>query len=136
MIGNPNITLAAIRALMDTNSSHNNEFLYTNTPSTEATPISHNARTFYLQPRSISVLIVQAPTELNTQHIYALNASGNPPSGLIPLAVDNKIKHKYPNALNIPIHNTEFGRICIARATVLSILNPIEIEIIDVIYIS
>ena len=38
-------------------------------------PIIHNVGAFYLQPRSIPVITVQMPTELNTQHIYALDTS-------------------------------------------------------------
>ena len=59
-------------------------------------PIICNAGAFYLQPRSISVITVHTPPELNVQHVYALDASHDLPLGLIPIAVDHKINHKHP----------------------------------------
>ena len=52
--------------------------------------------------------MVQAPTELDTQHIYTLNTSDDNTLDLIPLAADHKINHKYPKLLNIPILNTAY----------------------------
>ena len=99
-------------------------------------PIIHNAGTFYLQPRSISVKTVQTPSELNTQHIYAFNASNNLPLGIIPSAVNHKISHKYPKSLSLPVLNTAYDRVCIPRATVFGTLNLIEIESTEVSNIS
>ena len=95
--------------------------------STDSKPITCNVGAFYLQPRSISVIMIQTPTDLNTQCIYALNTS---------LAVYHKINHKYPKSLSIPILNTTYNRVCIPRATVFSTLNPIEIESTEVSNIS
>ena len=38
-------------------------------------PIVQTAEEFYLQPRSVSVITVQAPTELKPQHKYELTTS-------------------------------------------------------------
>ena len=48
----------------------------------------------YLQPRVISIIIVQTITVLDTQHIYALDASDNLTLGIIPLVIDYKTDHK------------------------------------------
>ena len=64
-------------------------------------PIVENAGALQLPLRSISVTAIQAPTELNTQHIYQLNASDDLPLGLILLAVNQRIHHKYTELLNI-----------------------------------
>ena len=50
-----------------------------------------------LPPRSISIISVQAPTKLNTRHLYRLDATDNLPSGIIPLAVDHKLITSIPN---------------------------------------
>ena len=105
-------------------------------PSTNTEPIIHNAGTFYLQPRNISVVSVQAPTELNTQHIYALDYSEDLPLSLIPLVVDHKIHHKYPKLPSIPILNTAYDRVHVPRATVFGALDPIEIESTEISSIS
>ena len=34
--------------------------------------------------------------KLDTKHLYKLGATDDLPSGIIPLAVDQKIDHKYP----------------------------------------
>ena len=89
-------------------------------------PIICKTGTYYLQPGSISVIMVQTPIELDTQHIYDLNASNDLPLGVIFLVVDDKIDHKYPKSLRIPILKTPYDRVYISRATVTSILNPSE----------
>ena len=86
--------------------THNNKFLSTYTASSNMEPIIKNAETLKLPPRSISITSVQAPTELNTKHIYKLNPADDP-SGIISLAVDHKIDHKYPKLLKILFLNTE-----------------------------
>ena len=60
-----------------------------------------NTGSFNLQPKSISVITVQTPTELNTKHTYAFDASDDLPLGHIPLSVVHKINHKYQKSLNI-----------------------------------
>ena len=81
-----------------------------------------------MQPTSILVITVQTPNELNTQHIYALNAGDDLLLGLIPLAVNHKINTKYQKLLSILILNTAYDRSCIPRATVFGMLNPVEIK--------
>ena len=76
--------------------THNNKYLHTSTSSAESKPIICIAGALYLQPRSISLIMVQTPVELDTEDIYTLNASDNLPSGIFPLAVDFKNDHKYP----------------------------------------
>ena len=71
--------------------------------------------------------MVQA-TESDTQHIYTFDTSDDLPLGLILLAVDHKIDHKYPKSLSIPMLNTAYNRVHIPRATLISTLNPVEIE--------
>ena len=65
-----------------------------------------------------------------------LDASDDLPLGIIPLVVDQKINHKYPKLLSIPILNITCNRVHIPRATVFGMLNPIEIESIEVSNIS
>ena len=103
---------------------------------TDKETIIHNAGAFYLQSRGISVTTVHTPTEVNTQHIYALDASDDLPSGLIPLVVDHFINHTYPKSLSILTPNTKYDRVCIPKATVFSMLNSNEIEITEVSNIS
>ena len=88
-----------------------NKYLGFSMPSTDSKQIIHNAGAFYLPPRSILVVNIQTPTELDTQHIYTLDTSDDLPLGLIPLAVDHKINHIYPKLLSIPILNTAYDRV-------------------------
>ena len=81
--------------------THNS--ICTSTVSSKQEPIKQNWGALQFPPRSTSVIAVQTPTELNTKHIYQLNASEDLPSGIIPLAVDHRIDHKYPKLLNIPL---------------------------------
>ena len=78
-------------------------------------PIIQNTGALQLPLRSISVIEVQAPTEINAQHIYQLNPSDDLLSDIIALAVNHKIHHKYPRLLNISLHNTEYDRVHIPR---------------------
>ena len=59
--------------------THSNKYLCTSISSTESNPIICNAEAFYLQPRSISVIMVQTSTELDTQQIYTPDASDDLP---------------------------------------------------------
>ena len=52
--------------------------------------------------------MVQTLTELDTQQIYTLDARDDLPLGLIPLVVDHKTDHKYPQLLCVPILNTVY----------------------------
>ena len=58
------------------------------------------------------------------------------PLGLIPLAVDHKINHKYQRLLSIPTLNTACDRVNIPKATVISTLNPVETESTEISNIS
>ena len=91
-------------------------------------PIIQNAGVLQIPPKSISILPVQVPTELNTKHIYQLNASNDQPSSIITLAVDHSMHHKYAKLLNIPLPNTKYDTFHIPRKTMLGILNPIDSE--------
>ena len=82
----------------------------------------------YLKPRNISVIMVKAPTELDTQHIYTLITSDDLPLGLILLADDHKIDHKYSKSLCIPILNTAYHKVHISRTTGIGALHPVEVE--------
>ena len=82
-------------------------------------PTVQNAGALELPSRSISVIAVQAPTELNTQHIYQLNASDDLLSGIIPLAVNHRIHEKYQKMLEIFLLNTEHDTIHILRKTII-----------------
>ena len=76
-----------------------NKYLCTSPSSVELKPIIHNPGAFYLKPRSMSVIMVQAPTEFDKQHIYTINSSDDLPLGLIPLAINHEIDHKYPKSM-------------------------------------
>ena len=93
-------------------------------------PIVQNAGALKLPPRSISVISVKAPIKLNTKHINPVNATDDLLSGIIPLAVDHKMDHKYLKLLKIPLFNTEHHTKYIQRKTIIGILQPIEIEIL------
>ena len=75
---------------------------------------------------------VPAPTELKTQHIYEFSTSDAFPLDPIPLAVDHRINHKYPNLINLPILSMAHRRLDIPRSTVFVTLKPIEIENADI----
>ena len=62
--------------------THNNTYLCTCIPSTTIKPLVQNV--FYLQPRGVSIITVQAPTELKPQYIYGFSTSDDLPLGLIP----------------------------------------------------
>ena len=79
--------------------THNNTYLCTNIALTITKPMDLNAGTFCLHPRGISIITVQAPTELHLRTYYKLRPSNDLPSELIPLAVDHKINHKYTKLL-------------------------------------
>ena len=81
-----------------------------------------------MSPRSISVLSVQAPTELDTKCFYQLDAADHLLSDFIPLTVDRKIDHKYLKFLKMALHNTEHKTVHIPRKTVIRNLQPIEVE--------
>ena len=64
-----------------------------------------------LPPRNVSIISVQAPMDLNTRHLYQLNATDNLPPGIIPMAVDLKIDHKYPKLLCITLLSMEYNTV-------------------------
>ena len=78
-------------------------FLCTSTASSNTAPIVQNSRTFMLPPGIISVISVQAPTELDTKHLCQLDAIGDLASGIIPLALDHKIELQYHKLLKTPL---------------------------------
>ena len=84
---------------------HNINYLYTSIALKVTKPIIWNAGAFYLQSRSVSVITIQAPRELDPQHIYELTFSDDLPYGLISLSVDHKVKYEYPKLLSIPVLN-------------------------------
>ena len=89
-----------------------------------------------MQPaRSISVILVQAWIKLNTKHLYQLDAADNSPLGIITLAADHKINHKYPKLLKIPLLNMEHNTVQIARRTVRGKLQPLDVTDLEVINI-
>ena len=87
-------------------------------PSSNTEPTIQNSGAFILQPRSISIISVQGATELNTWHLYQLNAADDLPSGNIPLAVDHKIGHKYPKLLKITLLHTKHNTLHIWRKNI------------------
>ena len=68
-----------------------------------------------LSPRSVSVISVKAPTQLNTRHLYQLDTTDKLPLGIIPMALDHKINHKYPKLLRIPLLSTENNTVQIPK---------------------
>ena len=93
-------------------------------------PIVQNSGTFALPPRSISVISAQAPTELDTKHLYQLDAT-DLTSGIIPLVMDHEIDHKYLKLLKIPLLSREHLVVHIPK-TVIDNLQPIEVEDFEV----
>ena len=108
------------------------QILCTSTELSNMELIIHNAGALHLPLRSISIIPVQAPTKLNTQHIYQLNTSDDLPSTLIPLAADHRIHHKHPKLLSISILNTAYDTVHIPGTTMTGTLYLIEIEDIEV----
>ena len=108
--------------------THNNKFLCTSTASSNMEPIVQNSGALILQPRTISVISGQAPTKVNTKYLYQLYATDDLPSGIIPLAVEHKIDHRYPRLLKIPLFNTKHNAVHIPRKTIIGNLWPIEVE--------
>ena len=107
--------------------THNNNYLCTSKSSTKATkPLVWNTGIFYLQPRSVSIITVQAPTVLKPHHIYKFSASNDLPLGLIPLAVNHKINHNYLKLLSISTLSTVYSRVYVPGSAVLGTLKPIE----------
>ena len=78
-------------------------------------------------PGSVSVISVKAPTKLNPRHLYQMDATNNLPPGIIPLAVDHKIDHKYPKLMHITLLNMEHNTVQIQRKTVTGKLQPIDV---------
>ena len=87
-----------------------------------------NSGAFYLQPRGILIITVQAPTELKPLYTYDHSTSSDLPLGLISLGVDHKINHKYPNLLNKPKLNTVHSRVYISKSVIFGMLKPVQIE--------
>ena len=85
-----------------------------------------------LPDRSVSVISVKAPIELNTRHLYQLDATDNLLSGIIPLAVDHKTGHKYPKLPFILLLNMEQRTVQIWRKTVIGKLHPVDIIYSDI----
>ena len=112
--------------------THNNKYLCTSTASSDAKAIIHNVGALWLQPRSLSVIKVQAPTELDTQHIHQLNASDDLLSYIIPQADGHRIHDKYPKFLSMVILNTAYDAVHIPKTNVIGTWYPIEIENIEV----
>ena len=83
--------------------THDSDHLCISIPPKVTRPFIQTAEAFSLQPRSVSVITVQAQTKEKLQCIYELNMSNDLLDGLTPLAVDHKIDHKYPKQLNIPV---------------------------------
>ena len=115
--------------------THNSKFLCTSTASSNTEPIVQNAGAFTLPPRSISVISIQAATELKTKHLYQLDTVDDLPLGIIPLAMNHKID-KYPKLMKVPLLNTEQDTVHIPRKTVIGSLQPIEVEDFEVSNIS
>ena len=107
--------------------THNNKFLCTSIPSSNTKVIIYNSGSAILPPRSVSVISEKVKTKLNTRYLYQLNATDNLPCGILPLVVDHKIDHKYPNLIRIPLLNTEHNTIQIPRKTVIGQLQPIDV---------
>ena len=59
--------------------THNKKFLCTSIPSSSIKQIIHNSGSAMLPPRNVWVISIKAPTELNTRHIYQLDATANLP---------------------------------------------------------
>ena len=108
--------------------AHHNNYLCTIIALTVTNLMVWNAGAFYLQPSSMSIITIWAPTKLKPQYIYKQSTSDDLLLGLIPLAVHHRINHKYPKLLSIPILNMAYNKIYIPRSTVFNMLKPIEIE--------
>ena len=78
-------------------------------------PIVWNGGALTLPPRRISVISVQAPTELNMKHLYQLYTANDPLTGIIILAVNHKIYHKCPKSPKVSLPNRDHDTIHIPR---------------------
>ena len=106
-------------------------FLCTSTASSSLEPIVGNAGELTLPTRGISIILVEAPTELNTNHLYQLNAIADLLSGIASLAVDHRIDHMYSYLLKISLLNMEHDTIHISRKTFIGKLQSIDIKNIE-----
>ena len=91
--------------------TNNSNYLCTSILSKVTKHIIWNAGAFYLKARSVSSITDQATIALKPKHICGFNAHDDLPDGLIPLAVEHMVNHKYPNLLWIPVpiqHTTRF----------------------------
>ena len=111
--------------------THNNMLLCTRTASSNKEPIRQNVGAHKLPPRSISIISVQVPIELNIKHLYKLNTPDDILSGIIPLPVDHKIDHKCPKLLKIHLLNMGYDSIHAPRKIIIGKLQPTEIEHIE-----
>ena len=90
---------------------YDSNYLCTSIPPKLTKLIVQNTGAFYLQPRSVSVITVQAPMELKPQQIYDLNTSNDLLDGLILLAIHHKTNHKYHKLLNTSVLNASYNRV-------------------------
>ena len=95
-------------------------------------PIIQNARALQLPQRSIFIIAVPTSTEMNAKHIYQLNSSDDLLPGIILLAADHRIHHRYPKLLNMPLLNTKHDTVHVPRKSTLGTLYPIDSENIEV----
>ena len=108
--------------------TYNSNYLCASIPWKVTKPMFLNTEACYLKPRSVSIITVQAPTELKPQNIYKLTTSEDLLGWLIPLAAEHKVNHKYPKLLSICVLNTSYDRVYVPRLMVFGMLKPLDTE--------
>ena len=81
-----------------------------------------------IQHRSITLITVKAPPNLNNNSIYKIQFNRKLPSVIIPLSVTHNLNHRQPGKLLIPLLNIANKEVKLPKNTILGSIN----QIIDV----
>ena len=94
-------------------------------------PITKTKGKVELDPESIALVKVQAPTDIIGNRKYQLNPEGYLPQGIIPLDLVHSFD-KTPRTLYVPILNTSSKYESIAKGSLLGTFEPIDEEISEI----
>ena len=78
-----------------------------------------------MQARSVIWISVKSPLYLDNGSLHEGEFNRQLPSGLIPLDITDKLNHKYPIELLIPLLNISDKKAKVPKNTILGCFNPI-----------